>query len=196
MQTGKMNVRRRILLRMFGRPEGALGSIGGLIMARANRLVAQQVIDLLDVRSSDRVLEIGFGPGVAIALLAARIRKGAIAGVDPSAAMLAQAQARNAAAVASGKVDLRLGEAERLPFADAAFDRALAINSMQLWPNVGAGLREIHRVLRRDGKLALGFTLYSGQQRSGVPEALFAAGFTDVRTAQGEAFFCTTASKP
>ena len=174
---------RKLLMRMFGRPEGALGRLGGFIMARANRVVAETVIDLIKVRSADRVLEIGFG-------------EGGIAGIDPSAAMLAQAQARNAAAVAAGKVDLRQGEAGRLPFANEAFDKAFAINSMQVWPDVGAGLREINRVLRPGGVLALAFTLYSGQQRSGVPEALFAAGFTNVSVAQGEAFFCATASKP
>jgi len=191
-----MKFGRNILLRMFGRPDGALGRLGGLIMARGNRVAAETVIDLLKLRASDRVLEIGFGPGVAIALLAARVRDGAIAGIDPSEAMLAQARARNAAAVAAGKVDLRLGEAAHLPFADACFDKVFAINSMQVWPDVGAGLRESHRVLRREGQLALAFTLYSGQQRGGVAEALFAAGFTNVSIAQGEALFCATASKP
>lgn len=191
-----MTFGRNILLRMFGRPQGALVRLGGFIMARANHVAAEQVITLLEVRASDRVLEIGFGPGVAIALLAPRIREGAIAGIDPSAAMLAQAQARNAAALAAGKVDLRLGEAAHLPFANDAFDKVFAINAMQVWPDIGAGLREINRVLRRDGVLALGFTLYSGQQRSGVAETLFAAGFSNVSIAQGEAFFCATASKP
>lgn len=183
-------------MRMFGRPEGALGRLGGVIMARGSRVAAETVIDLLKVRAGDCVLEIGFGPGAAIALLAARIRDGAIAGVDPSPAMLAQAQARNAAAIAAGKVELRLGEAARLPFTNQSFDKVFAINSMQVWPDVGAGLRESNRVLRRDGRLALAFTLYSGQQRGGVAEALFAAGFTNVSIAQGETFFCATASKP
>ena len=43
-------------------PKGILGRLGGMIMARANRDAAAQVIELLDVRPDDKVLEVGFGP--------------------------------------------------------------------------------------------------------------------------------------
>jgi hypothetical protein len=39
----------RILLRMFGRPQGVLGRLGGIIMARMNRNLAGRTIALLDV---------------------------------------------------------------------------------------------------------------------------------------------------
>jgi 16S rRNA A1518/A1519 N6-dimethyltransferase RsmA/KsgA/DIM1 with predicted DNA glycosylase/AP lyase activity len=56
---------RELLMRMFGRPKGVLGRLGGVIMARVNRDAAAQVIEVLDVRPDDKVLEVGFGPGVA-----------------------------------------------------------------------------------------------------------------------------------
>ena len=59
-----------ILMHMFGRPKGSLGGLGGIIMARMNRKVAAWAIDLLAVHPSDRALEVGFGPGVGIQLLA------------------------------------------------------------------------------------------------------------------------------
>jgi ubiquinone/menaquinone biosynthesis C-methylase UbiE len=191
-----MNVGRRVLMRMFGRPQGVLGRLGGVIMARVNRDAASQVIGVLDLQPDDRVVEIGFGPGVAIALLTERVSGGAIAGVDPSPDMLGQAQARNAAAIEAGKVDLRLGVVARLPFPDAAFDKAFTINSMQVWPDAGAGLREIHRVLRRGGVIALAFTVNSGQARRGVAEMLSAAGFAQPQIRDGERLFCVVASKP
>jgi hypothetical protein len=49
--------------------------------------------------------------------------------------MVEQARARNAAAIESGRVDLRRGSVESLPFDDDTFDKALAINSMQVWPD-------------------------------------------------------------
>src|SRR5262245_10908746 len=104
-----MSFARHVLMRMFGRPRGLLGKIGGAIMARANRQCAAWVIyDVLRVQPGDGVLEVGFGPGVAIEQLvgasAARI-----AGVDPSEEMVAQARARNATAIANGRADLRIG---------------------------------------------------------------------------------------
>ena len=117
---------------------------------------------MLQIRPNERVLEVGFGPGVAIALLAGSASSGYVAGVDPSWEMVAQARARNAAAIETGLVDLRQGSVERLPFDDDAFDAVMAVNSMQVWPDAITGLREVHRVMRTGGRLALGFTSYSG----------------------------------
>ena len=86
--------------------------------------------------------------------------------------------------------------AQALPFADGTFDKAVAINSMQVWPDPGAGLREIHRVLKASGKVALGFTAYSGQPKIGVSERLTAAGFAKVQIVDRENLFCALACKP
>jgi ubiquinone/menaquinone biosynthesis C-methylase UbiE len=186
----------RILLRMFGRPKGLLGRIGGLILARFNRAFAEEIVALLDVRAAERVLEVGFGPGVGIELLASAASGGKVAGIDPSTEMVEQASARNAAAIGTGAVDLRQGSVESMPFEDDSFDTALAINSMQVWPDKPAGLREIRRVLTGGGRLALGFTPNSRQPRSGVTELLSAAGFEAARLVDLRGGFCALAHKP
>lgn len=192
-----MRIARSILLRMFGRPRGVLGRLGGMIMARSNAKCAGWVIDLLDVQPNENVLEVGFGPGVAVEFLANRLApRGRVAGVDASQEMAAQATVRNAKAIARGRVDLWLGTAERLPFPDGTFDKALAINSMQVWPDPVAGLREIRRALRAGGRVALGFTPYSGQQKIGIAETLVAAGFANVQVVATDAGFCALATKP
>ena len=63
-----MSLGRNILLRMFGRPRGLPGRLGGIIMARTNYRHAAWVTDQLDVQQHDTVLEVGFGPGVAVDL--------------------------------------------------------------------------------------------------------------------------------
>ena len=89
---------QKLLMRMFGHPKGVLGRLGGVIMARVNRDAAAQVIEVLDVRPDDKVLEVGFGPGVAIQMLLHRVPAGSVAGVDQSQEMVRQAAARNAIA--------------------------------------------------------------------------------------------------
>ena len=101
---------KSILIRAFGRPQGILGRLGGIIMARSNREVATQMVELLDVHPNDRVLEVGYGPGVAIQLIAAKLSSGKVAGIDCSAEMMQQATARNAADVESGRIELRLAQ--------------------------------------------------------------------------------------
>jgi ubiquinone/menaquinone biosynthesis C-methylase UbiE len=191
-----MNAENSILMHMFGRPQGFLGHLGGLVMARTNRSCARWVVGLLDVRPRDKVLEVGFGPGVAIQLLTGVASGGYIFGVDPSEEMLAQATRRNKKAIKSRQVDLRRGSAASLPFADNSFDKALAINSMQVWPNALAGLRELQRVLRPGGKVGLGFTPYSGHSNRGLAETLTSAGFAEAHVVEKDKNFCVVALKP
>jgi ubiquinone/menaquinone biosynthesis C-methylase UbiE len=164
-------------------------------MARANRKCAAWVIDLLDVQPSDIVLEVGFGPGVGIQLLTSSTSAGYVAGVDPSKEMVAQATTRNKNAIQRGHVDLRHGSVASLPFVDNTFDKALAINSMQVWPDAVAGLREMRRVLKPGGEVALGFTPYSGQPNIGLAETLTAAGFVKARVVERDENFCALAIK-
>jgi ubiquinone/menaquinone biosynthesis C-methylase UbiE len=165
-------------------------------MARMNADCGTWVADLLDIRPGDSVLEVGFGPGVVIRRISALASTGTVAGVDQSHEMLEQARVRNAAAFRSGRVDLRQGSVESLPFTDVSFDKALAINSMQLWPNAVAGLCEIKRVMKSGGTVAMGFTRYSGQPNEGLTETLMAAGFANVRMAEADCGFCALAIKP
>jgi ubiquinone/menaquinone biosynthesis C-methylase UbiE len=191
-----MSLGKSLLLRAFGRPQGVLGRQGGIIMARMNRNIAVRAIELLHVQAHDRVLEIGFGPGVGVELLASLVLSGRVDGVDYSEEMVRQATFRNAAAIDANRVGLRQGSVEDLLFENGTFDKVLAINSMQVWPNAVTGLREIQRVMKRGGRVALAFTPYSGQPKEGLIEVLTEAGFSDVHVVHIDQDFCALATKP
>jgi ubiquinone/menaquinone biosynthesis C-methylase UbiE len=184
-----MSVAHRILMCMFGRPKGILGRLDGIIMARTNQPCAAWVIDLLSIQPHDRLLEVGFGPGVGIELLARSVLGGYVAGVDPSDEMVEQARARNVNAMESSRVDLRYGSVECLPFEDHTFTNALAKNAMHVWPDAMAGLRDMRRVMMPAGRMAPGFTSYAGQSKDGLPEMLTAVGFTEAHVVEAEADF-------
>lgn len=176
----------------FRRPRGFGGRIAGLVMAVKNRSMGLAALDALDLPAGARVLEIGFGPGVVLEALVRRPEVARIAGIDPSELMLAWTGRRCRGDAARGRVDLRLGVAEALPWPDATFDRALAVNSFHLWSDPQAGLGELRRVLTTGGRVVLGLRValpearrlaspgLTDEQIARVPPLLVAAGFRDV----------------
>ena len=95
----------------FGKPEGFWGIVAGkkMVHARSNRQRNAWTVSLLNIQPEDRVLEIGFGPGLAIEQIARITTKGFVAGIDHSDVMVRMASKRNAKAIREGRVELRLG---------------------------------------------------------------------------------------
>jgi SAM-dependent methyltransferase len=139
------------------RPRGAAGRVTAWEMAHrpSNRERNRWVVSLLAVRPADQVLEIGFGPGLAIAHLV-RAGAGHVCGIDHSAVMLRQASKRNAAAIRAGRVTLINASADQFPPAlNGPFDVILAVNSLGFWPAPAQRLAELRRRLAPGGRIAI-----------------------------------------
>ena len=138
-------------------PHGPAGRVTAWEMAHrpSNRQRSRWAVSLLDIQPGDRALELGFGPGVAIAALA---RAGAahVYGVDHSGVMLRQASKRNAAAIRAGRITLIRASADQLPPAlDGPFDAILAVNSLGFWPAPGQRIAELRLRLAPGGRMAI-----------------------------------------
>jgi SAM-dependent methyltransferase len=137
----------------FALPTGWLGRLAGRFMLWTNR--QDDLLDVLDLRPGQRVLEVGYGPGGLIRLLTRRADGVHVIGVDPAPAMRDLASSTNRAAVRAGRVELRLGTAGHTGLADASVDRVVSVNNVALWPDLDAGVRELHRVVRPGGTVVL-----------------------------------------
>jgi SAM-dependent methyltransferase len=144
---------------------------------------------LLDIQPSDRVLEIGFGPGVAIGEIARLAVEGYVCGLDHSEVMVRQASRRNAQALRSGRVDLSLGSVESLPTFDEPFDKILAVNAIQFVADPVRCLTDLRGLLFEGGRIAIAHqprcpgatdetSALRGQR---IAAQLAQAGFSDVR---------------
>jgi SAM-dependent methyltransferase len=173
-------------------PRGAAGRVTGWEMAHrpSNRQRNRWVASLLDVQSAGQVLEIGFGPGLAVAALA-RAGAGHVYGVDHSDVMLRRASRRNAAAIRAGRVTLIKASADQLPPAlDGPFDAILAVNSLGFWPEPATRLAELRRRLAPGGRMAIasqprcpGATAATSRRAANEIENLLrGAGFTHLST--------------
>ena len=175
----------------FGRPTGFRGRAAGLLMAHrtSNRRRNAWAVSLLDVRPEDRVLELGFGPGLAIRELSRIAAEGYVCGIDHSELMLRWARRRNADGLRRGVVDLRLGSVEDLPAFDEPFDKILAVNAMMFWREPVARLAELRRLLGPGGLIAVAYQPRgpgatdetSAAKGREIAVALIRAGFTEVR---------------
>src|SRR5215218_1309922 len=189
-----MDLRQRVESRVraqFGRPRGLAGRVAGWIMAHrsSNRRRNSWAVSLLDVQPDDRVLEIGFGPGIAIAELGHIATEGYVCGVDHSAVMVRQAARRNAEGIRSGRIDLRLGSVEQLPAFEAPFDKILAVNALEFSGHALELLAELRKVLGGGGRIAIAFQPRgrgatdeaAGARGQAIVAALRDAGFSRVR---------------
>ena len=118
---------------------------------------APQVVDLANPRLGDRVLDVACGTGVVARAAAGRVGStGTVTGVDLNPGMLAVARS----VALSGQpprapIHWREGNADKLPFPSNAFDVVYCQLGLQFIPNRLAALREMHRMLVVEGRLAL-----------------------------------------
>jgi len=148
---------RRVFRGQAQYPTGLAGHVVGWILGRRSSNVRRNrwAVELLEVQPTDRVIELGCGPGVAVAALADRATRGLVVGVDQSEVVIGQARRRNPDAIRQGRVRLIHAPVERLQLTDAPFDAALAVNTVGMWPEPTTRLREIGRQLRPGGRIAL-----------------------------------------
>ena len=85
------------------------------------------MVDRLDLRPDDRVLEIGCGHGVAATLVCERLAGGRLTAVDRSPKMIEAATRRNAAYVAAGTAEFLVAALEDLRLGDRRFDKVFAV---------------------------------------------------------------------
>lgn len=149
--------RPHIIAEQARHAKGLLGWIIASIMAHETRAANLRVIEALGIAPGDHVLDIGCGHGASLAAIAARAPKGRVVGADPSPLMVDMAVRRNRRLVRKGRAKVVVAGAEALPFADDTFDKALCVHVVYFWTDLDACLREIARVLKPGGRLALLF---------------------------------------
>jgi SAM-dependent methyltransferase len=115
------------------------------------QIVGESLAEAADVRSGERVLDVACGNGNA-ALAAAR-RFASVTAIDYVPALLERARAR---ASAEGlELELREADAEALPFPERAFDVVLSTFGVMFTPDQARAARELLRVCRQGGRIAL-----------------------------------------
>jgi ubiquinone/menaquinone biosynthesis C-methylase UbiE len=148
---------KRFIASQLRQPTGWFGKIVmGDLLNKGNEKINKYAIEQLDLQSTDRVLDIGFGGGATIVEMLETINTGKIYGVDFSDVMVAQAQQKFQDLIAAGKVSIEFADVRQLPFDDKSFNKVCTVNTIYFWEEPEVGLREIKRVLKSGGRLVIG----------------------------------------
>lgn len=161
------------LVAQFRQPTGALGRLAGWTMAHrpSNRQRNTCTIELLKLAPDDDVLEIGYGPGIAIEQASREIVDGRILGFDHSKVMHEQASRRNANAIAAGKVELVVGDILETSRPLPAFDKIYSVNVVQFWWEPERTFAELARLLKPGGRIATTYMPRIGKDKPGQARA-------------------------
>ncbi len=139
-------------------PTSLLGAVIAQSASYDPEQVADTALELLAAGPEDHVLELGCGSGRLLFRLAARARRGRVAGIDPSELMVRHARHRNRSWIGAGRAVVELGSSRDLSrFPDRGFDRVLGVHVVCFWRDPARDLAEVRRVLRPGGRLLLGF---------------------------------------
>jgi ubiquinone/menaquinone biosynthesis C-methylase UbiE len=129
-----------------------------LLADRSEAPVRRAGLDLLKARAGEQVLEIGFGTGHSLVRLAGAVGpRGRVFGLDLSDKMVALAKAAVEAAGLGDRVQLRCGDAARLPYAGGGMDAVFMSFTLELFdtPEIPEVLSECRRVLRPGGRIVV-----------------------------------------
>jgi trans-aconitate 2-methyltransferase len=111
--------------------------------------MAEEVLALLDLEGSERVLDVGCGDGKTTAEIAARVPRGTVVGVDPSQDMIAFASSRFSPVVRPN-LRFEVADARRLPFREE-FDLVVSFNALHWVPEQDLALRSLRSTMKPGG---------------------------------------------
>lgn len=135
-----------------------ISGVYDLMADRSEAPVRRAGLDLLRVRSGEKVLEIGFGTGHGLVHLARAVGPGGrVLGLDLSDRMVAAARKNVAKSGVGGRIRLRRGDAAALPYADGSVDAVFLSFTLELFdtPEIPTVLGECRRVLRPGGRIVV-----------------------------------------
>jgi ubiquinone/menaquinone biosynthesis C-methylase UbiE len=135
----------------------------GESMEKGHRPVGEQAIELMQIPSGARVLDVGCGSGWASRLMAQKANKGRVVGIDISDEMV---KVSSDSSTSFSNIEYRVASAEKLPFADREFSHAFSMESLYYYEDMRSAMKEIARVLEPRGLFVCVVDLYEENRPS------------------------------
>lgn len=132
------------------KPAGELGIDVIESMNKSHTDLSLWGLSHLDIKEDDVILDVGCGGGVNIERFTDKTN-GKVYGIDYSEVSVAESTKYNQEKIDEGQVEILSGSVSDLPFDDETFNIVSGFETIYFWPDLVNDLREIHRVLKKDG---------------------------------------------
>lgn len=183
----------KFIASQFKKPRGLLGIFASNLMIKRNEKNYNRLIMDLDLQPHDKILEIGYGPGIGIGMAAKICPNCAIHGIDFSRLMYKRASNYNKQYIDEGRVRLHCGDFIGTTALDDDYDKAFCLNVIYFWDELKSPFEKLSSLLKKNGAFHIYmadkntlvkmkapdkvFNKYSMEQ---VVEALKSAGFENI----------------
>jgi SAM-dependent methyltransferase len=204
------------VLKQVRKPDRIAGRFFVWLMNKSHSRLTDWGMQHVRVEKDFTILDVGCGGGRTIQKLAALATYGRVFGVDYASGSIAASRATNAELIQAGRVQIKQASVSHLPFEQDAFDLVTAIETQYYWPNLVEDMREIFRILKPGGTLAIIAETYRKGARDNLlgpvtkllgganlsvdeQRELFAkAGYTDIAIFEEpkKGWLCATGKKP
>jgi cyclopropane fatty-acyl-phospholipid synthase-like methyltransferase len=184
---------QKFIASQFKKPKGLFGIFTSNMMVKNNQKNYDKIIKDLDLQANDKLLEIGYGPGIGIQMIAELCPDCIIHGIDFSKLMYKTASKYNKPFIDTGRVHLQYGDFLKSSVLDNNYDKVFCLNVVYFWDELNSPFEKVLSLLKKGGAFHIYmadkntliekkapdsvFNKYSIEQ---VKETLKATGFENV----------------
>jgi len=184
---------KEVIASQFKKPAGLFGIFTSNLMIKGNRDKYNTLIKDLNIKANDKILEIGYGPGIGINLIAGKCDSCVIHGIDFSKLMYRRATKLNTKYIDDKRVKLLLEDFLTSNIDASDYDKIFCLNVVYFWDDLQRPFERIISLLKKDGMFCFYmahrdfliekkspdkiFNKYSIEQ---ITEALRQAGFSEI----------------
>ena len=170
------------------KPKGQIGRVMLKIMNTVHKRIFIFGIENIDVFADSKLLDLGFGGGMALKLLSEKFNHVKLFGIDFSEEALITGTKNNKKDIESGKITLLQADIEKIPFPDYYFDIITAFQTHYHWQDLNNKVKEIYRVLSENGqfiivaeKYKINYHMEMYKTENDLKQLFFDIGFKNIK---------------
>jgi ubiquinone/menaquinone biosynthesis C-methylase UbiE len=146
---------RKLIATQFKRPTGLFGRFTANLMIKNNHHNYETMIRELNLQPGEKLLEIGYGPGIGLHTIAEQCADCMIYGLDFSSLMYKKACEHNKAFIDKGNMILEYGDFLQKAVAGKNFDKIFCLNVIYFWDELNTPFAKVFSLLKQGGMFCI-----------------------------------------